>query len=290
MKQYLKKISLPSTNIFATRLLIFASLLFTLILAITLLSFSAKKYTDEFWNQLGISQQMGDESIRESFLQGYLYNYGAKSAKNIAAGNRAAVTKDLLTYTKQYVNSDAFKKEYEKRRLGAKPIEPQKKVAKTKDEIRKERIDETKKAIDDLEKKMSTFTPDVKKIMEGVLVTQKQQLKDYQDPNSQMIDIMAQGEKMSVENDLKNYEENVKKWEEEYPAGPNGFIKKRLQQYLDIVNTVDFTAALKDVNGKKKFVNDSYERKSNDWKKVYRAGKEVNDVAKPFAGAWVKEL
>ena len=283
MKQYFKKDCLQSSNIFT-------ALLITFILGLALLSFSVKKYTDEFWNQLGISKQMGDESIRESFLQGYLYNYGAKSAKNIVAGNRAAVTKDLLTYTKEYINTDAFKKEYEKKRAGTKPMEPQKKIAKTKEEIRKGMIDDTKKAIEDMEKQMPTFAPDVKKIMAEMLVSQKQQLKDYQDPNSQLIEIMAQGEKMTVENDLKNYDERIKKWETEYPVNSGVFIKKRIQQYLDIVSTVDFTAALKDVNGKKKFANDTYERKSADWKKVYRAGKEVNDVAKAFAASWIKEL
>ena len=283
MKKYFRKNYLSSASLAAV-------LLLSSIIANILLSFSVKKYADEFWDQLGMSRQSGDESIRESFLQGYIYNYGATSAKNIAAGNRAAVTRDLLTYTKQYISSDAFKKEYEKKRLAGKPWEPQKKVVRNREEIRKEMIDETKKAIAELEKNMPSFTPDVKKTMNEVLVTQKQQLKDYQDPNSQMIEIMAEGEKMAFENEWKNYQLNLKKWEDENPVNPAVFIKRRLQQYLDIVNTVDFTAALKDASGKKKFVNDSYERKSNDWKKVFRAGREVNDVAKSFAAAWIKEL
>jgi len=283
MKKYFRKNHLSSAALTAV-------LLLSSIVVNILLSFSVKKYADEFWDQLGMSRQSGDESIRESFLQGYIYNYGAKSAKNIATGNRAAVTRDLLTYTKQYISSDAFKKEYEKKRLAGKPWEPQKKVVRNREEIRKEMIDETKKAIAELEKNMPSFTPDVKKTMNEVLVTQKQQLKDYQDPNSQMIEIMAEGEKMAFENEWKNYQLNLKKWEDENPVNPAAFIKRRLQQYLDIVNTVDFTAALKDAGGKKKFVNDSYERKSYDWKKVFRAGREVNDVAKSFAAAWIKEL
>ena len=283
MKKYFRKNYLSSASLAAV-------LLLSSIIANILLSFSVKKYANEFWDQLGMSRQSGDESIRESFLQGYIYNYGATSAKNIAAGNRAAVTRDLLTYTKQYISSDAFKKEYEKKRLAGKPWEPQKKVVRNREEIRKEMIDETKKAIAELEKNMPSFTADVRKTMNEVLVTQKQQLKDYQDPNSQMIEIMAEGEKMAFENEWKNYQQNLKKWEDENPVNPAVFIKRRLQQYLDIVNTVDFTAVLKDAGGKKKFVNDSYERKSNDWKKVFRAGMEVNDVAKSFAAAWIKEL
>jgi len=257
---------------------------------ILLFSFSVKRYTNDVWNQLGLSQEKGIESIKQSFLQGYLYSYGAKTAKNIVAGEKAAVTKDLLTYTKQYINSEEFKKEYEKSRQGTKPMEPSRKTAKTKEEIRKEKIAELEKSIKDVEKNMPSFTPEVKKVMEPLLETQKNTLKDYKDPDSEMIEMMAQGEKMSVENDWKYYNEQVKKWEEEYPANANVFVKRRLQQYLDIVGTVDFSATLKDVNGKKKFVNAAYEYKPADWKKVYRAGKEVNDVAKPFVSGWIKEL
>ena len=257
---------------------------------ILLFSFSVKRYTNDVWNQLGLSQEKGIESIKQSFLQGYLYSYGAKTAKNIVAGEKAAVAKDLLTYTKQYINSDEFKKEYEKSRQGTKPMEPSRKTAKTKEEIRKEKIAELEKSIKDVEKNMPSFTPEVKKVMEPLLETQKNTLKDYRDPDSEMIEMMAQGEKMSVENDWKYYNEQVKKWEEEYPANANVFVKRRLQQYLDIVGTVDFSATLKDVNGKKKFVNAAYEYKPADWKKVYRAGKEVNDVVKPFVSDWIKEL
>jgi hypothetical protein len=261
-----------------------------IILLFSVFSFSAKKYTNDVWNQLGLTPEKGIESIKQSFLQGYLYSYGAKSAKNIVSGEKAAVAKDLLTYTKQYLNTDDFKKEYEKSRQGTKPMEPWRKTAKTKEEIRKEKIAEVEKSIADLEKNMPKFTPEIKKVMEPLLETQKNTLKDYKDPNSEMIEMMAEGEKLSVENDWKLYHEQVKKWEEEYPSNPNIFIKRRLQQYLDIAATVDFSAAVKDVNGKKKFVNSAYEYKAGDWKKVYRAGKEVNDVAKPFVTNWIKEL
>ena len=269
---------------------IFAISLPTIILLFCFFSFSAKKYTNDIWNQLGLTQEKGIESIKQSFLQGYLYSYGAKSAKNIVVGEKAAVSKDLLTYTKQYLNTEDFKKEYEKSRQGTKPMEPWRKTAKTKEEVRKEKIAELEKSIADLEKNMPKFTPEVKKVMEPLLESQKNTLKDYNDPDSDMIEMMAEGEKMSVENDWKQYREQIKKWEEEYPANANIFIKRRLQQYLEIAATVDFSAAVKDVNGKKKFVNSAYEYKSSEWKKVYRAGKEVNDVARPFVANWIKEL
>jgi hypothetical protein len=269
---------------------LFAISLPVIILLFSIFSFSTKKYTSDIWNQLGLTQEKGIENIKQSFLQGYLYSYGAKSAKNIVSGEKAAVAKDLLTYTRQYLGTEDFKKEYEKSRQGTKPMEPWRKTAKTKEEIRKEKIAEVEKSIADIEKNMPKLTPEVKKAMEPLLESQKNTLKDYKDPNSEMIEMMAEGEKISVENDWKNYKEQVKRWEEEYPANPNIFIKRRLQQYLDIAATVDFSAAVKDVNGKKIFVNSTNEYKPADWKKVYRAGKEVNDVAKPFVTNWIKEL
>jgi hypothetical protein len=269
---------------------IFAALLFFVVLLISLFSFTTKNYAGDLWKQLGISQKSGDESIKESFLQGYMYNYGARSAKNIAAGDRAAVTKDLLSYTKQFVSTDAFRKEYAKSREGARPMEPQKKTARTKEEIRKQMIDDIKKSIAEVEKNMSNYAGDLKKTMQELIDSQKEQIKEYEKPDNEIIGIMEQGEKMAVENDMKNYQQKIKEWEASYPENVNGFIKKRIQQYLDIVKTVDFTALLKESGSTKKFVNPAYERKDNDWKKVYRAGKEVNDVARQFSTEWIKGL
>ena len=261
-----------------------------IIVLVSIFSFTIKKCADDVWNQLGLTEQKGIENIRQSFLQGYLFTYGIKSTKNIATGNRIAVARDLLSYAKQYTASEEFKKEYERSRQGAKPMEPWRKTAKSKEEIRKEKITELEKSIAEMEKNMGTYTADVKKIMEPLLESQKNTLKDYKDPNSQMIELMAIGEKASVESDWNNYKEQIKKWEEVYPANMNELLKRRLQQYLDIQATVDFSAALKDVNGKQKFVNSAYEYKPADWKKVFRAGKDLNDVAKQFATVWVKEL
>lgn len=283
MKQQSNKIQLEGASVFA-------AVIFSIVLLISLFSFRTKKYADDFWKQLGMSQKSGDESIKESFLQGYMYNYGARAAKNIAAGDRAAVTKDLLAYTKQFVSTDAFKKEYAKSREGAKPLEPQKKTPRTKEEIRKQMIEDLKKSIAEAEKNMSNYAGDLKKTMQELIDSQKEQMKEYEKPDNEIIGIMEQGEKMAVDNDLKNYQQKIKEWETSYPENVNGFIKKRIQQYLDIVKTVDFSAQLKESGGTKKFVNPTYERKDNDWKKVYRAGKEVNDVARQFATDWIKGL
>ena len=102
------------------------------------------------WNQLGISESRAIENIRQSFLEGYLYSYGASSAKNIASGDRAAIALDVLNYTKSYVNSPAFIKAYEDARVAATPVKPL--PPKTKEEIQKEKIAELDKTIAEGEK------------------------------------------------------------------------------------------------------------------------------------------
>jgi hypothetical protein len=53
---------------------------------------------------------------------------------------------------------------------------------------------------------------------------------------------------------------------------------------------VDFAAELFERKGVKYFTNPVYERKSDRWKMVFRAGKEVVEVARAFVQQWMLEL
>ena len=134
------------------------------------------------------------------------------------------------------------------------------------------------------------MTPEIAKSMQGVLEMFRQNLKEYKDPNSQMIDLFYQGEVMNIESSLKSYQERLKEWEKNYPADHRLFVKARLQKFISLAKTVDFNAELKTVNGKRKFVNPTYEGKSYEWNQIYMAGKEVIDAAVQAAGQWIKEL
>lgn len=260
------------------------------ILSLFLFSFTvSSRLADDIWKQLGISEQQGTEKIKTSFLNNYFDYYGVRNIKNIASGNKTAIAKDLLSFTKQYVSSGNFKTEYETMRTQAKPVEPSGPV-KTKEDIRKEHIAETQKSIKQMEESMKTMDAEMKKIMQSGIDMQKGMLKEYQSPNSQMIELFYQGEIMNRQNDTRRYEENLKQWETNYPADYKEVIKERLQKYLSIAATVDFNAELVEKNGKKYFAKQEYERKSSDWKMIYRAGKEVYEATKPFAEAWLKSL
>jgi hypothetical protein len=253
------------------------------------MSFKMHRLYADVWQQLGISKEKGLKNIEESFLNGAFYYYGADKAKNILAGDRAAVAKDLLAYVKQQVNSDAFKKQYDQQRNYAKPVKHEQ-VSRTKEDIRKEKIAEAEKSIKETEANLKTMKPEMVKALQPMLDLLKNNLKDYKDPNSKMIDLFYQSELMSQDNNVRSYEESMKQWEEEYPADYRQVIKKRLHKFIDLAGTVDFSAELKMVNGKKKFVNPLYEAKAYDWKQIFRAGKEVIDPAVAFARQWINEI
>lgn len=267
---------------------IFAIVVLLTLTAAILVSFKADKTYFDFWQQMGITEKDGASSIKESFLYGYLQHYSARKAKNLAAGDREAVTKDLLAYTKQYVQGDEFKHQYEKERIARKPAEPEK--PETEAQIRKKNIESIKEGMANLEKAMKDATAENKKIYKGGYDMLAAQLKDYEDPKSEMVKMMVEGAQSSYEYNMKDYQAKLARWEKEYPAEAAGFIKRRLQQMLEATQDIDYNAALTERNGKKYFVKKEYESKSPEWKCGFRAGKEVTETARAFVQQWIKEL
>lgn len=258
---------------------------------ISLFSFSfttSKNLADDIWKQLGITKTQGTDGVKQSFLNGYLYYYGAKNARNIAVGNRDAIARDLLTYARQYISSETFRKEYDLLRKQAKPVLSERKV-RTKEEIRKEELDKLEKSVKESQEIMKT-SAEMEKIMKPVVEMNRKTIEEYKKPDNKTIELMYQSELAGAEQDKTYYQESVARWEKEYPADYRQLVAARLQKYLNLAATVDFNAELKQVGSKKKFVNPAYESKAYDWKQIYRAGKEVYNVTKPFAEQWIKEL
>lgn len=255
---------------------------------IGLLSFGvASRYAD-FWEQIGTSKQNGTYSIKESFLNARFY-YRGKNFHNILTGDRAAIAKDLLTYTKEYISTDEFAKEYEAHRQRKKPTPPE--PGRKPEAVRQKFIDDTKKGIESTEKFLKTSNDaTLKKAMEDNLVMLKNMLKDYEDPNSETIKMAIAGEEQQYNHRQKTYEDNLKAWEEMYPASVKSMIKTRLQQLLAATGNIDYNAQTVTRDGLKRFVKPDYERKPKEWKMAFRAGKEVTETVRDFAKQWLQEV
>lgn len=255
--------------------------------AFLMLSFTTQKLADDFLKQLGITKPNADTKIVNSIIEGSLDQYGLRNAKNIALGNRAAVAKDLLQYVKGQVNTESFKKAYAETKQKNKPSLL---VTKTPEDFQKEQVESSKKSLAEVEANHKKADATLKPMFEKILVQAQKQLKDAQDPNSK-----------TNANYRRNYEQTAKfaddankrmlaEWEVKYPANHLLFVKKRMQQFLDETDDIDFNAVLETKNGKKIFVNRAYESKGNRWKMGFRAGKEVVETARAFIQNWMTEI
>ncbi len=258
------------------------------ILATIAFSFKAKNAADDFLQQLGIGKSDADEKITNSMLGGYLDAYGLKNAKNIALGNRTAVAKDLLSYTKKHISSEAFKKEYAAMRESNKPAPAQK--AETPEEMRASMIRNAKEGVQQAEQSLKNATPEFKPVFEDVLKAAKQNLKDAENPENKYIKSYAKNYEALVVSMKQSDENRLKEWEKEYPADHMPLIKIRLEQFLEETKDIDYKAELVEKKGTKYFVNPAYERKGNRWKMAFRAGKEVVEPARAFVQQWIGEI
>jgi hypothetical protein len=67
-------------------------------------------------------------------------------------------------------------------------------------------------------------------------------------------------------------------------------LRERLRAFLALSATVDFEAKLQKSGSKWYFANAAYEQQTEQWKFLYRIGKEPVTAARTFAADWLKEL
>jgi hypothetical protein len=131
---------------------------------------------------------------------------------------------------------------------------------------------------------------DMQKSMKPVLDQGQKQLKDYQNPNYKLWPILAANDVRENESKTEQYKREIARWEKEHPADSKEIVKQRLQKFLDLTADVDYNAELKEKYNKKVFANPDYERKPQEWKMAFRAGKEVTETARVFVQQWLSEL
>lgn len=199
-----------------------------------------------------------DNDESRSFRIPYL-----KLLPSIVNGDKQGAAKEACQYIKDYINSEEFIRNYDEVRSKAKPVsEPYRLDAETMANFKKGlKESETNLA----EMKANNMSAAYIKQMEDGIAQQRKFIAEQSDPTP-----------------------NKTKWQQMYPENPAVLVKARLKEYLDLAGTVDFNAKLTDVGQLKKFVNPAYEAKSLKWKAIYRAGKDVNDVAIAFAQDWLK--
>jgi len=280
----MKKYRTPNQTI--TTILLAIPILLSVVL-VSFSSFTAKRFSDDFLKQLGITKPAADEKISNSIIGGSLDLYGVKNAKNIALGNREAVAIDLLKYVKKHVSSPAFIKQYMQMKESYKPKEP---VVDTPEEFREKEIAQAKKAIADIEASIKKADANSKPIFEKVLEDARKNLKQKEDPANKHQVAYAKNYDKLVKMNKEAHDRHLADWESRYPSNHMLYIKKRLVEFMQATKDVDFSAELVTKNGKKYFVDPAFERKDNRWKMAFRAGKEVVEPTRAFVQAWIDDI
>ncbi len=259
------------------------------ILSLFLFSFTrSTQLAENVWKELGITETQGTEKIRNSFLYGHLEYYGLKNLHAIALSNRAALTTDLLVYAKNYVNGSSFRKTWMEERKAARPVTPVMEN-KTEEEIRREKIEEMETSIQKGEETIKKM-PDLEKAMRPTIDLMKKNIDEYKKPDNAFIKSLVQYQQMENERRKQRYEEDLQRWNRNYPENFDIRLKEYLEKYLSLAATVDFKARLEEKYGKKRFVDPALEARPGDWKMIFRAGPEVYGAAQPFVQQWLKEL
>ncbi|HYR27876.1 MAG TPA: hypothetical protein VEU30_05390 [Thermoanaerobaculia bacterium] len=210
---------------------------------------------------------------------------GAFKAASPAA--RAALVEQLLAWTKAYVNSPQFAKDYAAYREQAKPQKPEAGES-VEEELARQKKDQEQQ-LADAKASLKEMPAEMRKEMEKSIKELEKTFREMQN-NAELQASLREGIEMQRAGELQDYEEQLATWREEYPADPKQLVKQRLEQFLETTEDVDFEAKLVKYGSKMRFADEDYESKDSEWKLAYRAGKPATDAARAFAEAWLGEL
>jgi hypothetical protein len=238
--------------------------------------------------KLGLNLNTAKEAVLESLIGGSVYNDAAMRAfKALAPSARAAIVRGGLAAIKEYVGAAEFKAAYAKFRDNEKPNPPE--ARPSADEAWKKQKADFEKQIVEMKKNLAGFDAETRKSMEAA-IKQMQAQMETMDKDTATRDLMRQMAEAQKVEDKNRYQEQLKTWEENYPADPRVLIQKRIRDFLETSADVDFAAKLIASGSKMRFANEDHEVKPAEWKICFRAGKEATEAARTFARAWLAEL
>jgi hypothetical protein len=237
--------------------------------------------------QLSVPRGEAAQDVVNAFAYGNVNFYRVRDAfKKATPAARAAMTEQVLVWTKAYVSSPQFAKDYAAFRAQAKPQPEEGRL--TVDQELEQRRAERKADLEKSKKAVAEMPAEYRKMAEEGLKAAAEASKQYDTPEFRKMERDALIQERQA--DDAEFREQTAKWEAEYPADPKVLIRKRLTEFLKATEGVDYGAQLVNKSSKMRFANAAYEQKPDEWKLAYRAGKDATEKARAFAKAWLAEL
>jgi len=236
--------------------------------------------------ELKIQKAEAAKEVVSAFADGSVNTYRAQAAFRKASPEvRAALVEQVLVWTKAYVNSPQFAKDYQTYREEAKPKQEERPSI---DEELKARREQRKADLEESRKAIAEMPAEYRKAAEDGYKAAVDSMKQLDTPEFQKME--RQGLEMERKDEDQRYKQDLADWEESYPADSKELIKQRLEQFLEATEDVDYDAELVKKWNKMRFADGEYENKPSEWKLAFRAGKEPTEKARAFARAWLAEL
>jgi flagellar biosynthesis GTPase FlhF len=237
---------------------------------------------------LGVGETDARNALVSSLSRGYVPVYmAAKAFKAAPPATRATMVRTAISWARAYTESAAFKADYARKREADAPQPPRFKG--TVDEELAAQRAERLKSVEDARRNIASMPANLRPQME-TMVKQMEEQNTKMDKDSQMQAMLRQAIEMQRSNDQKAYEQSVQQHEKRFPADPRTLIARRLQEFLDVSQDVDFTARLVPAGSRQRFADTRYEAKPDQWKLCYRAGREAVTSARETARAWLGSL
>ncbi|MDW7760399.1 MAG: hypothetical protein SCM96_07160 [Acidobacteriota bacterium] len=228
------------------------------------------------------------QCVLEALAYGSTYHDGAiKAFKALPASARASIVKAGLSWAKAHTETAKFKAAYLERRESEKP-ETYSEGLSADEEIKTQKA-EFEKQVAEMRKALPGMDPETRKAMEEAIKEMEAQMAEMGKDPEQMA-MMREMMEMQNAEDRERHEEQVREWEENFPADPRILIRNRIREFLETSADVDFSAKLVRSGSVMRFADSEYEEKSPDWKLCFRAGKEATEAAREFAKSWLAEL
>ena len=242
---------------------------------------------DDVLSQLGITLDAAKEAIGNVITAG-VYNPGlsAQAFKLMPPAVRAQAATAGVAWLKTYVASPDFKKQYLQARESHKPDQPA--FDTTPEQELQKDDDEQKQQLEESKKVIAALPPEQRKAMEDALKNAADVVAKMNTPESrkQRLDAI----RAERAGRLKEYQDALAKWKQEYPDDPKPLVARRLREFLQLSADVDFNAKLVTQDGRSTFANPAYQAKPSQWKMCFRAGKEATVAARAAVQAWLTEL
>jgi uncharacterized protein YukE len=249
---------------------------------LTLITAAGAIGAGDILQQLGVSLSDARQEIVSAFGSGEVGYSRVKSAlKSAAPAVRATMAEQVLTWTKAYVSSPQFATDYAAFRDEQKP-KAEKQVSV--DEQLRQNKAKREAALAELKKNIASMPAEYRKSAEDAYQQAAEQMKQMETPEA--LETERQSIEATRQDHKAEFDQAVQSWSEQYPAAPNGLVKRRLHEFLDQTAGVDFNAKLAGTT----FVNPDYEAKPSNWKLAFRAGRETTERARTFAERWLAEL